>query len=95
MARDLSKNRIQPILRETSRITAALAGTLPPTFLASLCAARYLPVELDTRFAIGLGLIIPLWVAAMCLAFAAKKTWRVWAVCVALTLLLAALANLS
>jgi hypothetical protein len=73
------------------RVLAALAGTLPVALLASAALARFLPLSEDTRFAIGFTAAIPLWITAMCFAFLARSGERAWAVCIAATVLLAAL----
>jgi 4-amino-4-deoxy-L-arabinose transferase-like glycosyltransferase len=74
------------------RIAASLVGTLPAAVLCAICLARLLPIDEETRFAIGFTLAIPIWVTAMCLAFLARDGRRAWIWCVGLTLVLGALA---
>ena len=72
--------------------SAALGGTLPVALCASICMARYLPLELSARFAVGFLSVIPLWVAAMCVVWLARTGARAWQWCAAATLVLGAVA---
>jgi hypothetical protein len=73
-------------------LLASLAGTLPPAVLAAICLARLLPLHEDTRFTLGFMLAIPLWVTAICVVCLARTATRAWAVCLAASAALAALA---
>lgn len=72
------------------RISAATLGTACVSLLASLCLARFLPLDAEARFAIGFTLAIPIWIAAMCIAFLARDGVRAWLWCAGLGLLLGA-----
>lgn len=74
-----------------SRSLAATLGTLPVVLLASAALARFLPVSADARYALAFISVIPFWVLAMCVAFLAQRSVRVWLVCAALALALGAL----
>jgi hypothetical protein len=71
------------------RVSAALVGTLPPSVLLTCVAAAHLPISRGAALATGILAAIPLWIAAMCLAFIARHGWLVWIVCVAATAALA------
>ena len=62
------------------------------SLLASICLARFLPLDAEARFAIGFTLAIPIWIAAMCLGFLARDGVRAWLWCAGLGLLLGGLA---
>jgi hypothetical protein len=81
---------VTPRLDAWLRVLASIAGTLPVALLASLCLARFLPLSEDARFALGYTAAIPLWIAAMCVAFLARSGARAWAACLAASALLAA-----
>ena len=70
---------------------AATLGTLPVALFANACIARFLPLSADTRFAMAYVALMPTWLSAMCWAFLAKSTLRVWLVCLVATALLAGL----
>jgi len=70
------------------RVLAAVAGTLPVAILGALCAARFLPVPEELRFVLGSTLLIPSWVAAMCVAFLSQDAARAWIWCASLALIL-------
>lgn len=70
---------------------AALFGTLPVALLAAAALGRFLPLSADARFALAFLLVIPLWIAAMCVAFLARRGAQAWAWCIGLSALLAAL----
>ena len=71
----------------TLRVLAAVLGTLPVALVASVCLARFLPLAEATRFAIGISLSVPLWVAAMCFVFLARSGWRALGACLTAALL--------
>ncbi|AUX23903.1 hypothetical protein SOCEGT47_044330 [Sorangium cellulosum] len=73
------------------RVAAALVGTLPVAVLSSVCLARVVPLSEGARGTLGFSLVVPLWVAAMCVAFLARNAARAWGVCAALTAALAAI----
>jgi len=73
------------------RVLAAIAGTLPVAALASTALARFLPLPEDVRASIGFVVAVPLWIAAMCVAFLARSGKRAWLGCAGATALLAAL----
>jgi hypothetical protein len=73
------------------RIAGALVGTLPGSLLAAVCLARFLPFAEATRATAGVLLTVPLWTAAMTVAFLAKSAARVWGSCVVAAALFAAL----
>jgi hypothetical protein len=79
-------------LDATLRVLASLAGTLPVSFLAALCLARFLPLAEDVRFTIGYTLAIPLWATAIHFVFLARSGARAWAVCLGASAVLGALA---
>ncbi|WP_437277999.1 hypothetical protein WME90_43365 [Sorangium sp. So ce375] len=74
------------------RVLAALIGTLPLAVLGSVCLARFAPFGEATRSAVGFSLVVPLWLAAMCVAFLARSAARAWGGCAALGAVLLALA---
>ncbi|AUX48186.1 hypothetical protein SOCE26_097170 [Sorangium cellulosum] len=78
-------------LEAALRALAALVGTLPIAVLGGACLSRFAPLTEEARFILGYALAIPLWVAAMCLAFLARTAARAWAVCAAISVMLAAL----
>jgi hypothetical protein len=71
-----------------SRVLAALAGTFPPAVLAGVTIAAHAPLARDLRFALGYGLVLPAWVAAMCLVFLVRRPAQAWLLCLCLTALL-------
>jgi hypothetical protein len=73
------------------RITAALAGTLPPALLSGAALAAHLPLSADARFAIGAFAIVPLWVTGMTLVFLVRRGWAAVALCAIATTALALL----
>ncbi|WP_437633791.1 hypothetical protein [Sorangium sp. So ce854] len=74
------------------RVVAALVGTLPVALLSGVCLARFAPLSEGARGALGFSLVVPLWVAAMCVAFLARSAARAWGMCAALSAVLFALA---
>lgn len=70
---------------------AALFGTLPVALFAAAAIGRFLPLSADARFALAFLLVIPLWIAAMCVAFLTKNGARAWACCITLSVLLGTL----
>ncbi|WP_437589110.1 hypothetical protein [Sorangium sp. So ce1000] len=74
------------------RVLAALVGTLPLAVAGSSCLARFAPLAEATRSILGFVLVVPLWLAAMCVAFLARSAARAWGVCAALGAVLLALA---
>jgi hypothetical protein len=75
-----------------SRSLAALVGTLPPALLAGVVVAVHAPLGRDLRFALGYGLTLPAWVAAMCLMFLVRRPLHAWLSCLLATALLLLLA---
>lgn len=75
-------------LTTLARVLAALVGTLPPALLAGVVIAAYAPLARDLRFALGYGLVLPMWVAAMCLVFLARRPMHAWLLCLLGTALL-------
>ncbi|WP_438025469.1 hypothetical protein [Sorangium sp. So ce233] len=73
------------------RVLAALVGTLPVAVLAGVCLARFAPLSEGARGTLGFALVVPLWAAAMCVAFLARSAARAWGVCAALSAVLLAL----
>jgi hypothetical protein len=74
------------------RVAGALVGTLPGSVLAAVCLARFLPFSEATRATAGLLLAVPLWTAAMTVAFLARSAAGAWGSCVFATAIFAALA---
>lgn len=72
-----------------ARVSAALIGTLPVALLAGVSLARFLPLTLEVRFALGFTLVLPVWVALMCVTFLARSAARAWALNLALAVPLA------
>ena len=72
-------------------VLAATLGTLPLALLLSACIARFLPLSPDARYALAFGLVIPSWLAAMCLVVLVRSGARSLMLCAALTALLAGL----
>lgn len=64
---------------------------LPLAVLSGVLVARFAPLAESTRFMLGVTLVFPIWIAAMCLAFLARSAARVWCVCAALGAVLGAL----
>jgi hypothetical protein len=56
------------------RVLGATLGTLPVALLICAGFARFVPISPDTRFAIAYAGLIPLWLAAMCVALLARTT---------------------
>jgi hypothetical protein len=75
-------------LAAASRSLAALVGTLPPALLAGVVIAVHVPLARDLRFALGYGLTLPAWVAAMCLIFLVRRPLHAWLWCLLATALL-------
>ncbi|WP_437287317.1 hypothetical protein [Sorangium sp. So ce406] len=65
---------------------------MPVAVLSSVCLARFAPLSEGARGALGFSLVVPLWVAAMCVAFLARSAARAWGMCAALSAVLFALA---
>jgi hypothetical protein len=85
--------RAPPDFDAVLRTTVALVGTLPCAVLSGICIARWLPIAEDVRFALGFTIVIPLWIAAICIAALAKSGVRALLVCAALTIGLGLLAR--
>ncbi len=81
-------DRVLQRIDNALRVGAAVIGTLPVALLAGLLAARVVPGSEDVRFAVGHALVIPLWVAGMCLAALARSGTRAWLTCMSLVALL-------
>lgn len=81
-------------LGATVRVIAALLGTMPVAFLASLALARQLPLALESRFSLGLLLFFPLWVTALCWVWLSRSWLRAWLWCFCAALPCAAMAVL-
>ena len=60
------------------RTVGALVGTFPLAILVAGALAAYLPLSSAVRFPLGVMLVIPLWVAAMCAGFLAPRGWQLW-----------------
>jgi hypothetical protein len=83
---------VESRLAVSLRILAATLGTLPVALYAGVCLARFLPFSLDVRFAVGFSAVVPLWIAAMCIAFLARRGARSWLLCLLGSGLMAAFA---
>lgn len=81
-------NRLLQRVDDALRIGATVVGTLPVALLAGLFAARIFPGSEDLRFAVGHALVIPIWIAGMCLAALARSGTRAWLTCMSLVALL-------
>lgn len=57
-----------------------------------MCLARLLPLSPYAAFAIAYMALVPIWIAAMCVAFLARSGLRSFAICLVLSVLLGALA---
>lgn len=79
-------------LQATLRSSAALLGTLPPSVLASAALSRFLPLSEPVRFTLGFALAFPLWAGLICWVFLLRRAATAWAVCLGLSLALAACA---
>jgi hypothetical protein len=64
-----------------ARSLAALVGTFPLVLLVGVAIAVHAPLKRDLRFALGYGLVLPTWVAAMCLAFPVRRPLHAWLPC--------------
>lgn len=73
-----------------SRSAVATLGTLPAAVLAGAALARWLPLAESTRLAIAYVATLPLWAAAMCVAFLDARAWRSALACLAVAAVLAA-----
>ncbi len=80
-------------LAVTSSVLAAFVGTVPGAVGWSVGLAQQLPFALETRFAVGFGLVFPLWTSALCLTWLAKTATRAWIVCALFTASAAAFAG--
>lgn len=69
------------------RVSAALFGTLPVAVLSGVVLARFLPLPVDVRLAIGLLAMLPVWVLGMCFGFLSRRPARAWAACAVISLL--------
>lgn len=72
------------------RISAALVATLPVSLLGSAALSAALPLSGSAAVAFGILAFIPIWVAAMCACFLARRGWLMWILCLAATAALAA-----
>jgi hypothetical protein len=75
-------------LADGLRDIAAIVGTLPVAVLVCVGLARLLPFDEPTRLAMAFTLAIPIWVAAMILAFVARTARGAWMFCVLTTAVL-------
>jgi hypothetical protein len=80
-----------PRLDTALLVLAATLGTLPIALFVGAILARFLPVSADARFALGFGLTIPVWLAAMCAALLARSGARALCICAATSMVLGAL----
>jgi hypothetical protein len=71
-----------------ARVAAAIAGTLPPSLLATNALALYLPASPSIRFAIAYFAFVPLWITAMTCTFLVRRGWLACAICAAATVVL-------
>ncbi|MCA9639113.1 MAG: hypothetical protein H6718_28895 [Polyangiaceae bacterium] len=78
----------------TAHVAAALVGTLPGAFFASVALARRLPFALETRFSIGFLALLVLWVGALCWVWRSHSAGRAWLWCLSVALPSGALAYL-
>ena len=62
--------------RPVLRTLVSSLGTLPAAWLVGAALALYWPGEESVRHAVGFVLTLPLWVAAMCVAFLDRRAWR-------------------
>lgn len=63
-------------LSDTALVLSSFLGTIPGALFTSVGLARLLPVELETRFAIGFGLSFVLWVTAASLVWRSRSGLR-------------------
>ena len=63
-----------------SRVIAAVVGGLVLAIAASVFLAVAVPDSRGLGLALGLVLVVPIWTAAMCCGFLARRPWRPWAV---------------
>jgi hypothetical protein len=87
---DAAGRRLWALIDGALRVSAALVGTLPPSVLGCAALAAVLPVSPGAALAMGVLAAIPVWVAAMCAGFLARRGWLLWIVCLAATAVLAA-----
>jgi hypothetical protein len=73
----MERERLAAVVRSL----AALVGTLPPALLAGIAIAVHAPLARDLRCALGYGLVLPMWVAAMCLVFLVRRPLHAWLLC--------------
>jgi len=62
------------------RSTAGILAGLPLAALLSALIVALLPLGLEAQVATAVVLMLPMWSATFCLAFAAPPGWRAWAV---------------
>lgn len=75
-------------LAAASRCLVALVGTLPPALLLGVAVAVYAPFARELRLALGYGLTLPVWLAAMSLVFPVRRPSHAWLACLLATALL-------
>lgn len=63
-------------LSGTTLVLAAFLGTLPGSLLISVGISRLLPLELETRFALGFGLSFIIWLTAASLVWLSRSGLR-------------------
>jgi hypothetical protein len=80
--------RYEPCRKAAWRALAAILGTLPVALFANACIARFAPLSADTRFALAYAAVIPTWLCAMCWAWLAQSTSRLWIICLTASVLL-------
>lgn len=61
-----------------SRVTAAVFGSLVLALVLAVSLALWVPGARTLGTALGVTLVIPIWVAAMCPGFLAKSPWKPW-----------------
>jgi hypothetical protein len=68
-------------LAVASSVLAAFVGTVPGALGWSVALAQQLPFVVETRFAVGFGLVLPLWTLALCVTWLARTATRAWIAC--------------
>lgn len=74
------------------RWVCALLGTMPACVLLGMAVAKNLPIAFDTRFAIGVLLPFPAWIAACCAVSLTRTATQAVSWCVGAALITGALA---
>ena len=57
-------------------VLASFLGTIPGALFTSVALARLLPLEIETRFAVGFGLSFIIWLAAASLVWLSRSGLR-------------------